>query len=252
MQKLFLFILIAFPVLSFTQDAPIIFDRPGISDSPYIVDSNRWIVESGINASNLYSISEVLTPSMMLRKFIGFKTELRATYNYSTQMLGMIMKNQTYNYACLALGFKHKLLKESSWIPETSIDVNTYYPIQRISSISTSKIYNLEACFQFQSNITDYFALNYNVGTIFTNQYTKGIINYSMCVNRLVSKKLELFIEGFGYSSANERAELGYDVGCIYYPNRWSQIDVSVINNYYQTSSYASFVLGYSFSFDRK
>ena len=251
MIKLLLFFLIIFPFLGFSQDAPVIFDRPGISDSPYIVDSNRWIVESGINFSDQSSLSSVLNPNIMVRKYLGFKTELRATYNYSPQMMGLINKNQVLGYNFVALGFKRKLLYENSWLPETSIILNSFYPTQRISSFTKNNIYNLEACFQFQSHITDYFALNYNLGTIFTNQYANGIINYSLCATGLIHKDIEAFVEGFGYSAAHELAEFGFDAGVIYYPNTWSQIDVSIVNNRYASLTYSGLFIGYSFSFDK-
>jgi hypothetical protein len=252
MSKIVVLILFILPILGWSQDAPVIFDRPGISDSPYIVDSNRWIVESVISASDQSDLSSVLTPNIMVRKYLGFKTELRATYNYSPQMMGMINKNQTLGFDFIALGFKRKLWMETKVLPEASMIINTFYPTQRIASFKQNNIYNLEVCFQFQSHISDYFALNYNVGTIFTDQYKKGIINYSLCATGLIHKDVEAFIEVFGYSVANEHAEFGYDAGIIYYPNRWSQIDVSMVNNRLYTTTYSGLFLGYSFSIDTK
>ncbi len=252
MYKFLIFPLLFVCLNSFGQDAPVIFDRPGVSDSPYIVDSNRWIVESGISFSDQSDVSSVLTPNIMLRKHLGFKTELRATYNYSPQMMGMMNKNQDLGFDFIALGFKRKLWVEKSGLPEASMIINSFYPTQRLASFKQNDIYNLEVCFQFQSHFSDYFALNYNVGTIFTNQYKKGIVNYSLCATGLIHKNIEAFVEGFGYSATNELAEFGYDAGIIFYPNRWSQIDVSVVNNRLYTTTYSGVFLGYSFSINTK
>lgn len=249
MLKLFLlFSLFISPLFSFSQDAQIVFDVNSVSNSPYIVDSNRWIVESSTVLADYNSFSNVINPSILVRKYLAFKTELRVNYNYSSQMMGMLKQNQFLGYNFFALGFKKKLWTENGKLPEASFILNSYYPLQRVNSFSKNKEYNLETCFQFQNNITDFFAVNYNLGAIFTNQYKSGILNYTVCATGLIHKDIEAFVEGFGYMNVDRPHEYGYDLGVIYYPNKWSQAVLTILNNYYEQKNYASVMLAYSFS----
>ena len=245
-------IVFTFPFLVSAQDAQSVFDRPGISDSPYLVDSNRWLFETGISASDKSNFSDVILPTIMLRKYIGWHTEARITYNYSPQMKYIMNQNGLTGDIPFAVGLKHKISKEHDYYPETSFIVNSYYPLQKIKSITKNNTYNLDAGFQFQSHLLDELALNYNIGTIFTDNLNKGVLSYSICITGLVHKNVEMFAEWFGYSPNKTRSELGCDAGVIYYPNYWSQIDFTVIDNIYQSMHFLSFQLGYSFCFDTK
>ncbi len=241
-----------FSLVVFAQDAPIIFDRPGISDSPYIVDSNRYQFETGISLASVGNITDGLNPNIMFRKYLGKQTELRCTYNYMPLMMGMVFQIADGRNTPLAIGVKHKLLKEDKWIPEASFIVNTFYPIQKLGSLAKNNVFNVDAGFQFQSHINDYLAINYNVGGIFTNTYKNGILTYSLSFNGLVAKNLELFIEAYGFNANHSSPETGLDGGAIWYPNDWSQIDISLAVNRYQHANFSTILIGYSFAVDRK
>ncbi len=245
-------IIFSVPLLLFAQDPQVVFDRPGISDSPYLVDSNRWLFETGIGATNKSNISDIIMPSIMLRKFIGWHTEARITYNYAPQMKYILNQNDLTGDLPIALGIKHKIRQEHNYYPETSFILNTYYPLQKIKNISQNNTYNFEGGFQFQNHILDELAINYNIGTIITNGMKKGALTYSICLTGLVHKNVEMFIEGFGYSPKTTRSEIGYDAGIIYYPNYWSQLDFTIIDNLFQSIHYVSAQVGYSFCFNTK
>jgi hypothetical protein len=234
----------------FSQDSQIVFDRPGISDSPYIVDSNRYLVESGIFFSNKGGLEDVFVPSILLRKYIFKKTEVRFSYNCSPQMMGIEFQKKSIADNTVALGLKHKLHYENDFFPEISFMVNTYFPTGKLFTQVKNNGYFVDAGFQFQSNINDYVALNYNVGTLFNAQNPTGIITYSLCMNTMLIKDVEFFGEFFGYSPMKLAAEIGFDGGVIYYPNSWSQLDFSLVHNRYLSTSYLSLLVGYSFCFD--
>ena len=71
----FFFIIVFNSFILLSQDPQIVFDRPGIADSPYIVDTNNWIIESGITGTKDSKIKDIIIPTVLLRKYIGFKTE---------------------------------------------------------------------------------------------------------------------------------------------------------------------------------
>ena len=239
--------------VSFSQDTLTIFDRPGIADSPYITDKQNWQFESGFAYSQNGGFSEAILPSSMLRKSFLGNNELRIAFNYEPQMMAIIKKHMASNYDPIAIGIKRKLFKEKRFIPETAILLNTYYPMQLWNKIKKSDVYNFEMNLLFQNNLNSKVAFNYNIGTIFSNFYKKGILNYSSCLNLNLSEKSGLFVETFGYKTLSDKNnELGWDMGFVFNPNPNSQIDFSIITNYYSNASYVSLLLGYSFILNRR
>jgi hypothetical protein len=231
----------------FSQDSLIVFDRPGVADSPYITGKGNWQLETGMAYAEVGGISEAILPSFMLRKSFLGANELRIAFNYEPQMMGIIKRHMALDQDPIALGIKRKLWKEHGVLPEASLIANTYFPMQLLNKISKSNTYNVELGLQFQNNFNDYFALNYNLGTIITNHYNTGIINYSLCLNISAKENLGFFIETFGYSPIqNEISEIGFDFGCVFNPTEKSQIDISFIDNIYSNTHYGSLLIGYS------
>ena len=95
-------------------------------------------------------------------------------------------------------------------------------------------------------------ALGGGRGGIFTNTYKNGVLTYSVCLNGLAAKNLELFIEAYGFNANHSSPETGLDGGAIWYPNDWSQIDISLAVNRYQHANFSTILIGYSFAVDRK
>ena len=76
----FFFIISCVHTLGWTQDSIIVFDRPGIAESPYIVDVQRWQIETGVGYAEFSGISEAVLPSLLLRKYIFKNTHNRRIY----------------------------------------------------------------------------------------------------------------------------------------------------------------------------
>ena len=240
-------------IISFAQDTTIVFDRPWIADSPYLVDKKAWQIETGASYMKKSGLENSYLPSIMLRKYIGWKSELRLTCNYEPQMFSIIKRDLEENIDPIAIGLKHKIFKENEWIPEASMIINTYYPMQRINKIGKENRYNAEASFQFHHNINDRLGLNYNFGGIISNQFTNGILTYSFCLNINPHHHFGFFIEGFGYKPIkNNFKEWGYDAGILFYPTKKSQIDLSIIDNAFDKTHYASLLIGYSILISKK
>jgi hypothetical protein len=230
------------------QDTLTVFDRPGVADSPYITDSENWQFETGLAYSENGGLSEAILPSAMLRKSFLGANELRIAFNYEPQMMALINRHISLDQDPIAIGIKRKILRESGFIPEASLLVNTYYPMQEISALGKTGTYNAELGFQFQNNLNEIFALNYNFGGIITDHHQKGILSYSLCLNITATDNLGFFTEIFGYSPLDSsQEEIGFDFGCVFNPTSNTQIDLSYITNYYNNSSYGSLLIGYSF-----
>lgn len=239
--------------VSFSQDMPIVFDRPGIADSPYLVEKKTWQLECGIGYANITGWSDVPNPSVMIRKLVSSNNELRLTYNYGLQMVSLIKSDLKNGFDQLALGWKHQLCKENGRIPESSFILNTYFPIQKLSTLSHSGIYNIEAGFQFQNNFNERFALNYNIGGLLTNVFKRGVVTSSLCLNITGNDRLAFFTEAFVFAPIQYgKIEPGVDFGLVFNPTKRSQIDVSIVDNFYKRNQYLTVLVGYSVSLGSK
>ncbi len=253
MRDLRVFLAIFLHQFAFGQDSIIVFDRPGIADSPYIVESKAWQFETGFEFSDISGWSNFFLPSIMLRKALSSKDELRLTYNYSIQTMSLIMRDLSKGYTNIALGWKHKLWSENSCIPDASFIINTFFPLDQLKNIGHSKEYNVELGFQFQNNINHRFSLNYNLGTLFSNSFDKGALNTSLCVGISGTEKIGFFVEAFCVSPFQPLGfQPGFDFGVLFYPSKRTQIDVSLIDNTYVGVHYLSALIGYSFQISRK
>jgi hypothetical protein len=233
--------------VSFAQETPIVFDRPGIADSPYLVQQKAWQIEAGIGYSAITGLKEVPNPTVMVRTAISKNDELRLTYNYGLQMIALIKEDMSTGFDHLALGWKRKLMGEKNGLPETSFLLNTYFPIQQLSKIAHAGLYNFEAGFQFQNNLSKRFALNYNLGGLITNKYSSGVFTSSVCLNLSASEKIGFFVEGFMYAPLNNSpVEPGLDFGIVFTPTSTIQFDFSLIENRFLGNDYVTALLGFS------
>jgi hypothetical protein len=235
-------------VASQAQDTVVVFDRPGIAESPYIVAVKRCQIEAGVGYADFSGLSEAILPSVLLRKCIFKNTEIRAAFNYEPQMIGIIKDHIKNDFDPIALGVKSKICKEKGLLPESSFILNTYFPMQLIGKKNTGT-FNVEGAFQFQNNFADVWSLNYNIGTLFGDRFPRGILSYATCLSVAVSNRIGIFSEIFGYQPFAKRGEIGVDFGVVFNPTKWSQIDFSVIDNVENQLHYGSLLVGYSFTF---
>ncbi len=244
--RIFLFLLVCH--MANAQDTSIVFDRPGIADSPYIVGENSWQFETGFEYADYSGLGDFVLPTIMLRKALSSIDELRITFNYGVQMMSLIKRDISKGYDNIALGWKHKIWNETAYLPDASFMINTFFPIQELKHVGHSKEYNVELGFQFQNTINRRFSLNYNLGTIFSSGFNKGALNTALCLGIAGTEKLGFFVEGFCVSPFKPFGmEPGFDFGALFYPSKRTQIDVSVIDNTYRGVHYYAVLIGFSF-----
>lgn len=238
--------------ISFSQDMPIAFDRPGIADSPYLVEKKTWQFETGIGYADITGWSDVPNPSVMIRKLVSSNDELRLTYNYGVQMISIIKSDFKKGFDHIALGWKHRICKENGAIPESSVILNTFFPVQRLSTFSHSGIYNFDASFQFQNTLNERFALNYNLGGLITNTFKSGVLTSSVCLNIKGTERISFFTEAFVYAPLQYgEIDPGFDAGILFCPSKRLQFDLSIIDNYFGGLHYLTGLIGCSFQFGR-
>lgn len=245
MKKIWLILILFCPIDGFSQDSVIVFDRPGIADSPYIVGKRKWQLECGFTITKGSEFTSIINPCIMIRKNLWKNQELRVTYNYAPQSSYIIHRFDSLIFTPIAIGFKQKIIKENKFIPETAVCINTFFPIEKLRKMKNSGIYNIELGLFFQNNLKHNFALNYNVGTLFSNEIRSVLTNYSVCLNYTINNKLACFIEQFSYLST-EHSEYSYDFGIMITPTEKHQIDLSYVANHFYSNHYGSLLIGYS------
>ena len=224
--------------LAYAQDSILVFDRPGVADSPYLTMSKKWYIEAGYGLTNSTKWSDLLAPSCMLRKAIYKKAEARIAVNTTPQSNDFITKTTDFDGNFISIGIKQKLLKEQKLRPETAIIVNTYSGLSFSKGSKLINAFAYEAQLLFQNNLNDFFA----------SQNT-SYINQSTCLNFTITNNLGAFVENFNYWNVNSNFfEASYDFGLIYAFKNKYQIDVSYIANHSrQKTHYGTLQAGFSF-----
>ncbi len=230
------------------SDSSIVFDRPGIADGPYIVGKKHWQFESGFSIAEGDPPSAMLNPSVMLRKAIWKRQEIRIAYNYVPQNSFLMASFDSLSQTNFAIGTKLNLLYERRLLPEAALYLNTFYPLQQIKNFRSSGIYHVELGLLMQNNFGEKFALNYNVGFIASNLIKKGMATYSICFTYAANDKLAFFVEQFSYIPIIQKdREFSYDCGITFSPFKKHQFDISYVANHASKRHYGSLLVGYSF-----
>jgi hypothetical protein len=66
------------------------------------------------------------------------------------------------------------------------------------------------------------------------------------------SSPIQFFLRALGYKSLKEKIiDWGYDAGIMFYPNKYAQIDFSIVDNVFNKTHYASLLEGYSYAISK-
>jgi hypothetical protein len=138
---------------AFSQDTLVVFDRPGVADSPYLVPEKTYFFESGIGISDQSEVSDLLYPSIMVRKRIFKTTELRLATSTFPQSIRLMRQITEKSPILGSIGAKQRIVREKKWIPETAVILNSYY---NFSNMNKPKLANFvwEMQLLFQSTST--------------------------------------------------------------------------------------------------
>ena len=242
----FFFCLFFLNAISFyPQDSILVFDRPGISDSPYLAKKGHFLIESGFSIQPGSSISEIMNPGVILRKSVFKKGELRMSYHTLPQSNVINEISKALSSANFSIGYKQKLLYEKSWIPELALMMN----VTGNNLSSRFKYFTTETYLLLHHNITEKFGLNSNLGFIRINSPGTDLGFFSLCVNYNFHHKFGMFVENFNYwHSQSGFLENAFDVGAVFMIHDKIQFDFSCIMN---QNSYREFqnTFGLGFSF---
>lgn len=244
--KILCFFLILGPWVR-SQDTLIIFDRPGVADSPYLVPEKIYLVETGIGFTDQTRINDLWYPSIMLRKRLGKTNELRVATSTFPQSFQLLNDVTDIHPLVGSAGIKQKLFSEKKIWPETSFILNSYFNFSSGKRLRLAE-FVWECQLLFQSNINEWFSINYNTGYIHQVNRNLHYINQSTCFSFQLTKNLCTFVESFNYFSIGKnKNEFSYDVGLTYLIRHTIQFDLSYIANHNFGSHYGTVLTGISF-----
>lgn len=242
---LFLSFLFCLPSVWAQDSTEVVFDRPGITDSPYIVDLRNWQIELGGTYAKEGALEDIFIPSFMLRKSLHKRFELRLTMSHqpTSRFIDDHYGEPNRGYPVSLFG-KWKIIDEKGWIPDIALMGGAVFPIYRDFGI---KDLGYEAYILLQNNLSRSFSINYDVGILRDHPAIGLLYTYAICFNFTLNKRFAFFIENYAFAkNFKTEWEEGIDVGIVFFPTRFSQIDLSGGFHFLSNDTWHFVSLGYS------
>jgi len=196
-------------------------DRPGIAESPFTVSPGTFQFETGFDYYNRQNGEVFFLPTMLFRVGISNGAELRITERQTIDKTG---ETTVTGLSHLNVGVKVHIIHQKRWIPETDILTNLVIPLGN-GALQPNGLGH-ELLLLFQNDITEKFAVNYNIGYLWFNIEQGEIFTGSLCFNYLPTHRVGLFIEYFTLSTSWP-GEHGVDGGMTYLLTPHLQLDLS-------------------------
>ena len=196
-------------------------DRPGIAESPFTVSPGTFQFETGFEYYDRANGEVIFLPTILFRTGLSNSAELRITERQTIDKTG---EGTVNGLSPLYVGVKVHIIKQKRWIPETDVLTNLVIPLG--SGRLQPNGLGHELLLLFQNDITEKFAVNYNIGYLWFNIEQGEIFTGSMCFNYLPTRRVGLFIEYFTLSTSWP-GEHGVDGGMTYLLSPHLQLDLS-------------------------
>lgn len=234
MKKLIVFLFLS--DLLFSQET-IQLDRPDQTETVAIVPKNYLQAEAGFSFEKVNALENNYTlPSILWKYGLNNIVELRLTTEVSHS------QNQ-YKLEPISIGFKTHLIEEKGIIPEVSFIGETEIAKNEIT-LRNTLIPSFR--FTFQNNLTETTCLAYNLGIEWDQNITENYI-YTLTLGTSITKKLNCYLEAYGFLSPYKPADHRIDGGFTYLVNKDYMLDASSGIGLSNTSPLYYFALGISY-----
>jgi len=223
MKKYLLLLLCTASTIVVAQDN-IETDRPDQTETVSIVPKGRFQAESGFAHTKTESSSSGTTlPETLWKYGINDIVELR---------LGSEMEylkyadSSDYGLLPVKIGLKINLWRGKGIIPETSLLANIALPKMASKKLQATYVAP-EIRLLFENDISDAIQVGYNLGAEWDGQSAEPTFIYTLSADFVLTKRLESFIEGYGYLPQLGRADHWIDGGFKYLITKDIQVDIS-------------------------
>ena len=216
MKKGILFLLIFTNATLFAQNEDFASDRPGLSDSPDLIDKNSWQISTGFDISNYnhYQLYQISTNTLKY----GISDRFEARMDFGIQY---DPEQKIYGTSGPSFGLKYLMLKQNKLIPKTAIIVEYYTPpfasSQQASGLATELVFSHE----FKNGNSLY----HNVGIDWVDVKGKPTLNNLSGFSYEVNETISLFIEVYMYHTPGLKTNYVSDLGITYQLNKKLQLD---------------------------
>ncbi len=240
--KICIFILFSIPC--FSQNKPLEADRPDQTETPAIVPKGMFQAENGFTFQKNDSESTTFSlPSTLWKYGVNKNFELRLITDFVSE------KNQEEKATGLLpvfIGFKVKLIDEKGIVPKTSFIAHIGLP--KLASTKYKVDYLApEFRFTMQHTLSDKLNLGYNLGVEWDGFSVEPTFIYTLTTGYSLTEKLGSYIELFGFSPQNDKANHNLDGGFTYLINNNFMVDLSSGFGISKTAPKYYFTLGISF-----
>jgi len=228
--------------------APIILDRPDLTESPYLVPKNYFQMESGILFQNDKSNSQQMKlPTSLWKYGLTDNLELRLITDFDGSI-----ENKGYGLSPIWIGFKAPLVEEKGIVPKISIISHLQIPTLA-SSFYKAKYIAPQFRFVFQHTISEKVSLSYNLGMEWDGFSPQQTYIYTLTSGISLTKRIGMYLELYGdFQRKDVQGNYHADGGFTYLINNNSMFDISSGFKYLGVNKDYFLSCGYSFRFNTK
>jgi hypothetical protein len=218
------------------QGSQVVFDRPGVADSPYLPNSNFGYLESGINLNFPPERLSFSILNCMLRKRIMQKIEGRIGVNCIPASYAISNAFSNSKDIPIYLASKIPLVSREKFAFSTLVSF--------ISPLNFSQN-AVEFNTLYQWDLNTRFSFNWNLGMIKSFNHVVYSTS-SFCGILNVTNDFSFFLESYNYLSFKLINEYGFDFGMTKIWFAKHQIDLSFLFNSWNNSLNTGISMGYS------
>ena len=184
-------------------------------------------------------------PSILTKFGLTDNTELRLITQFNIDKVG---GNNENKFQPVTLGFKTKFLPAKGLFPQISF-------LGHISLFSKNDLNQKRIIpdfkLLFDHNLTETLSLGYNLGMEWDNNLNENY-TYTVTMAKSFTPKFSVFVEAYGFSSPDFKADNRIDAGFTYFINKNSAVDISAGKGLSAVSPFWFISGGYSFRVNLK
>lgn len=222
-KKSFLFVVLSLITFQLKgQEPEMVFDRPGVTDTPYPGYFKGWQVEIGKDFFNLPAPQDYF-PSLTIRKGINAHYETRLSLNYDPYSYYYSRFKDSLDWWVLAWGHKFQLTRQKGWMPDIALAFHVKTDIAHIRE--SGHFFGADLILMTQHTWGKFYFLH-NTGIFVQTLESPYRILFGLCPGFQVTPQWGIFGEYFLHKDLVNPLENGADIGVTYLIKNRYQIDV--------------------------
>ena len=215
----------------------IVTDRPDQTESALTIPKGFIQAELGASIEqietiktplgNLY-IREHSYPAILLRYGISNSVELRLAAEFMQTHFDNIEYDEesVSGFSPITVGTKVHMFNEKGAFPETALLFHITIPFGGNRNFQPQYVCT-DFRFSMQHELSDRFALSYNLGSEWNGDDPKATGIYTLSLGVSLIKKLSMFVESYGFLTQDETPDHRLDGGFTYLFSKNIQADLS-------------------------